>query len=128
MDSRTGFDRLDTLEKSIRFAGGLMPIWRAWTRLQPVLTVRFEDYTSNILLEAGRLNAHLGLGLGDAALRQASMGVDPGLADQTRPAGSLHLHTGRRGKWQTVMNVREKELCQSLFGRALETMGYQGET
>jgi hypothetical protein len=125
MASRTGFDQLDTLESAIRFTAGLLPIWRAWTALPGVLAIRFEDYTTEMMVEAARLNGYLGLGRPTPVLRQVADGVDPKLASAARPSRSIHFHSGERGRWQTTMSSEHKELCGELLGPYLESMGYQ---
>lgn len=123
-NSMTLFDQLGTIAEAIKFTARLVPIWRAWTRMRGCLSVRFEDFTADMLHEAERLNSFLGLGLGLEALRQITCGLNPASTPAGALAGSLHLHSGRRGRWESRMSETDRELCDKTLGPFLAEMGY----
>lgn len=124
MDSRTKFDQLDTLGKAIRFTSTLIPIWKEWTGLPDVLSIRFEDYTADMMRAAVQLNAHFQLKLDDAAFRNVVSRLEPEGMNTRQASSSVHMHSGKSGRWQEKMTDAQKELCQELFGPYLRRMGY----
>ncbi len=124
MDSHTKFDQLDTLDAAIRFTSTLLPIWQEWAGLPDMLAIRFEDYTPDLLLAAGRLNAYLRLKLDEAALRDVVRGMEPQGMDPKLASSAVHMHSGKAGRWQAKMTDAQKELCQEVFGPYLPQMGY----
>ena len=124
MDSRTRFDQLDTLDKAIRFTGTLLPIWKEWTELPDVLAFRFEDYTADMMRAADRLNLHLRLKLDEVAFRHVVSRIQPEGMNPREASSSVHMHSGKAGRWLARMTDAQKELCQELFGPHLRRMGY----
>jgi hypothetical protein len=124
LNSRTQFDQLKTLGEAIQFTGRLMPIWRAWTGLEGCLSARFEEFTIDMLREAKRLNSHLGLGLDEPVLREITRRLDPTSTPADALSRSMHLHSGKRGRWETRMSDSDKELCREVLGPHLPAMGY----
>lgn len=123
-DSMTQFDELKTIADAILFTGRLVPIWRAWTGLKGCLSVRFEDFTTDMMREAERLNFHLALGLDQAALRAITSRLDPTSAPASALPGSMHLNSGKRGRWEARMSDSDKELSSKVLGPHLAAMGY----
>jgi hypothetical protein len=122
--SNTQFDQLATLEQAIAFTGRLLPIWRAWIKLDRCLLVRFEQFTDDMRGEAQRLSQFLGLELEPEEINQIVGSLDPRANAQDKMTGPLHMNVGQGGRWKARMTEGQKELSQRLFGPYLELMGY----
>ncbi len=121
--SSTGFDRFTTIELTIAFVAGLLPIWEAWTRPGRALVFRYEDLLANPIDEMQRLSTHLGLTTDGETLKSIVRRYQP--QAEGSGIGKLHFHKGRAGRWRERLTPEQIEACERSFGDDLRRMGYE---
>jgi hypothetical protein len=123
-DSKTQFDTLESMEQAITFTRTLLPVWKAWTNLSGVHTVRFEDFRSNMPAQAKKLVEFLGLKLEFDQVEEIVGRYNRHGSDRGKAPASTHFHGGESGRWRKIMTESQIKLCEDAFGDYLTTMGY----
>ncbi len=118
------YEFLDSLEDAIVFASKQLRTWRAWTELECVLTARYEDFVSDDEAMAIRIAEFLDLGLGRRNIVKIVKRYRPAKLNDLR-ARRLHFNVGTPRRFEKMMNRRQLDLCNELFGDRLQAMGYE---
>lgn len=117
------YEFLDTVEDAIVFASKQLRTWRAWTQLEGVLTARYEDFVRDDEAMAARLVQFLDLDLPNRKIVKVVKRYRPAKLDDRR-ARRLHFNVGTPRRFEKMMNRRQLDLCNELFGDHLTAMGY----
>ncbi len=123
--SKTGFDRLTTMEEAIEFASGLLPVWRNWAVSGRALLVRYEDMRQNPYREGDRLAKHLSIDVPQEILRSIIEQYEIKNGSTESLPHPLHFNKGITGRWKEMMTDEQVELCRTLYGDSIGKMGYE---
>lgn len=123
-NSNTQFDNLTTIESAIRFVATLLPVWKAWSLIEGIHMVRYEDFVSDIYEEARNISGYLGLDLEKDRIHEIAARYDMRAHDSADSALPTHFHVGKSGRWKSELAPEHRELCHDLFGEFLLEMGY----
>ena len=117
------YEFIDSVEDAIVFASKQFRTWRAWTELEGVLVARYEDFVSDDEAMAIRMVEFLDLDLPRRKILRIVQRYRPARLNGLR-ARRVHFNVGTPRRFEKVMNRRQLDLCNELFGDHLPAMGY----
>ena len=132
---REGVEELRTTEQRLAAVRRQARLWllrteateRAAALLGPEasLTVRYEDLLADTAAEVRRLDAWIGIGRGELAIRAAVHANRFGsLRNRVRGAGK-GIRSASPGSWRENLSGSEQELMHEILGAKLAALGYR---
>jgi len=121
-DRPNAFSYLETLESAAAFIDIYIDIWEAWSNIQGILIVRYEDFVSDFGAESARLIDYLGL--------EMDRDVTEPVLNQYRPEQGgpqrigTHFSKGEPERFRRVFTPSQLERFTKMFAPALHGMGY----
>ena len=121
-DRPNAFSHLEILESAAAFIDFYVDIWDAWSKLEGVLIVRYEDFVADFGTESERLAEYLCL--------EIDIGKADRVFEQYRPEkGSpgrigTHFSMGQPERFRRVFTPSQLEGFTKMFEPVLQRMGY----
>jgi len=121
-DRPNAFSQLTTLDSAAEFMQFYIRIWRAWSKLDGILLVRYEDLVRDFDVEIERLMEYLGM--------TSNNGDAEPVLDQYRPERGnaerkgIHFSKGQVERFRDVFTSAELERFTAMFEPDLGCMGY----
>ncbi len=116
------FSHLDTLNAAARFIDFYIDIWEAWSKLEGVMIVRYEDLIADYRAESDRLVDYLNLEIGQGKADQVFEKYKPGQGDP-RQFGT-HYSQGEPERFRRMFTPAQLESFTKMFMPNLQRMGY----
>jgi len=116
------FKQLKSIKQAIEFTLPYLRIWEAWTEMESVLAVRYEDMLADFGEESRRLLEFLNI--------ETSPGVQA-ILDKYRPGKTssadkgLHFHKGQPERFRDALSPEQLAAANQALGDHLERMGYR---
>jgi hypothetical protein len=123
--SKTGFDKLHSIEEALHFVNGLLPTWEAWVQTEQALIVRYESMRVDPIAEAKRLVDHLNLTLPENVVQDVIDRYSVKKLKSNLAPVKLHFHKGQTERWKEIMNPTQIAMSRQLFGDLLTRMEYE---
>lgn len=117
------FSNLHSLEESAEFIKLYVDIWEAWTKIEDVLILRYEDLLSNYDGEIQKTARFLNLELDHASSAKVLEEYQPGRGDPER--SGTHFSRGEAERFRRVFSPDQLEDFTQRFEPALLRMGYE---
>jgi len=114
------FTRLETIEQAIDFVKLYLRVWRQWTGLAGVHTVRYEDLLANYEAEAKRLAGFLKAAPVTPAVKEA---IDFYRSERGRKG--QHFQHGEAERFREALTPDQLAVANLAFSPFLTDMGYQ---
>jgi hypothetical protein len=105
----------------------VVPVWRAYTSWDEVLSVRYEDLSADTVAQMRRIRGHLGVDVPDEKLEEIAARYRREKIKPGEKGSGLHFNKGVSGRYRTSMSERQIRLCKRFLGKQLEQMGYSVE-
>ena len=121
--SRTGFDRLTTIEKAMDVAHYYAQVWTWWKESEKAPQVRYEDLLADPLQQMLRVSDHIGISVPENILREIIERYQ--ISNRANWKHDLHFNKGVVGRWIERFNTEQKLRAEEMFGRYLPGMGYE---
>jgi hypothetical protein len=115
------FSKLDTLDKAADFMNFYVSIWEAWSRLEKVLNLRYEDLVSNYRGEIEKTANFLDLDLESSS--SVIEDYQPGRGDPDQIG--THFSQGEAERFRRVYATDQLAKYTHMFEPALVRMGYE---
>ncbi len=115
------FSKLDTLDKAADFMNFYVSIWEAWSRLEKVLNLRYEDLVSNYRGEIEKTANFLDLDLESSS--SVIEDYQPGRGDPDQIG--THFSQGEAERFRRVYATDQLAKYTHMFESALVRMGYE---
>lgn len=116
------FAHYDTFEKAVAVVKEWLEIYKQWTRLKGIYTVRYEDLLLRPAAELERLADCLELHVTKNAIEAIVQTYrEENLADYD--IVNLHFNKGESGRFRTLMSQQEQHYCLQQFSSSLKHMG-----
>ena len=119
------FGRLRNMDEAILWsAERVKDEWLKWSRIEPVLRVRYEDLLAETEKELQRVEAFLDI-------KVTNNSLDEVVREHSREtlirqkSNRYHFNQGVVGRYKRLMTPDQITLCQQLYGNHLQTMGYR---
>lgn len=116
------FSHLETLESAAAFIDFYVDIWAAWSIMEGVLIVRYEDFVTNFGIESERLAEYLCLDIDQGKAEQVFEQYRPEQGDPGRIG--THFSKGEPERFRRVFTPSQLEGFTKMFEPALQRMGY----
>jgi hypothetical protein len=116
------FSHLKTLDEAAKFMEFYVGIWKAWSKVEHVFMVRYEDLMANYMGESQRLVDHLHLKLDQDQTEQIFARYRPEKGDPQQVG--THYQKGEAERFRHKFTPSELERFTILFESALRRMGY----
>jgi hypothetical protein len=116
---RNAFTRLETIEQAIDFVKLYLRVWRQWTSLGSIHTVRYEDLLANYDAEATRVAAFLKADPAAPAVKEA---ID--FYRSERGGKGQHFQHGEAERFRHELNPEQLAIANMAFSPFLVDMGY----
>ena len=116
------FSHLNTLESSAQFIQFYVNIWQAWSNIEEVLQLRYDDMVTNFDAECERLTAHLGLSVENGEFQAAVDKYRPERGDLRRKG--THFNKGQIERYREVFTPEQLDKFSTMFEPVLKLMGY----
>lgn len=117
---RNAFTRLETIEQAIDFVKLYLRVWRQWTALAGIHSLRYEDLLTNYDAEAARLAIFLG---GDAASPAVKEAIEFYRSERGRKG--QHFQHGEAERFRQALSPEQLAIANLAFSPFLVEMGYQ---
>lgn len=120
---QNAFSQIKTLEEAGEFMQFYVEIWQAWSKIENVLLVRYEDLIANYPVEFNRLVDHLHLEIDQNQSEQ--------VFEQYRPekgaAGQIgtHFNKGEAERFRSEFSPAQLDLFTAMFLDEFPSMGYK---
>ncbi len=121
-DRPNAFSHLETLESAAVFIDFYVDIWEAWSKMEGVLIVRYEDFVADFGAESKRLVEYLSLEIDQGKADQVFERYRPGQGDPVRTG--THFSKGEPERFRRVFTPSQLEGFTKMFAPALQRMGY----
>lgn len=119
---QNAFSQIGTLEEAAEFMNLYVCIWEAWSKIEDVMMVRYEDLISEYDAESKRLVEYLQL---DVDRERARHVIDQYRPEQGDPSVvGTHFSKGEPERFRRVFTPAQLEQFTAIFGAALPRMGY----
>ena len=117
------FSHLNTLDKAADFINFYVSIWEAWSRLEEVLSLRYEDLISNYRGEIEKTAHFLDLDLDRESSSSVIEEYQPGRGDPDQIG--THFSQGEAERFRRAYSTDQLAKYTHLFEPALVRMGYE---
>ncbi len=121
-DRRNAFSHITTLEEAAEFMNFYIGIWEAWSGIENVLMVRYENLIKNYYAESRRLVEYLHLEINQVQAGEVLEQYRPEQGDPERIG--THYRKGEPERFRRIFTPSQLEQFSTLFDRALQGMGY----
>lgn len=121
-DYGAGFLKLNSVEDGISFMQLYLEVWEAWTQMEGVLVLRYEDMHADFHAEVDRIAAYLALNLPPEQLSQIKANFLP--RHKPKSGQHIHLETGLPHRAQTQFSTAQLTALNHALAPYLEAMGY----
>jgi hypothetical protein len=119
---RNAFSRLDTVEEAVDFMLHYLRIWKEWTEMKEIHSLRYEDLLSNYQAEAERLAKFLHV---DPNLPAAKDAIEFYRSEKGgQGSKGQHFRVGETERFREALTAKELELANKAFEPYLGPMGY----
>jgi hypothetical protein len=116
------FSQLTSLDSAAEFIQFYVEIWQAWSEIEGILLVRYEDLVNDYDAEAERLTEYLGIKAINGEVREIVEKFRPEYGAAERKG--THFYKGQIARFREVFSPAEIEKYSSLFEPALGRMGF----
>lgn len=117
------FSHLDNLEEAAEFIRFYISIWEAWSRIENVLILRYEDLVSNYRGEIEKTAQFLDLDLDRESCASVIENYQPGRGGPEQIG--THFSQGEAERFRRVYSPGQLERYTEMFEPALMLMGYE---
>ena len=101
-----------------------LPIWDQWLRLPSILIIRYESLVADPIGELVRLAGFLSIDIPCEVLHQIVTSYQVNRVNENRSKHNiLHFNKGVVGRYKSIMDPKELDLCRQHFGAYLQRMG-----
>lgn len=120
---QNAFSQIKTLEEAGEFLQFYVEIWKAWSKIENVLLVRYEDLIANYPVEFNRLVDHLQIELDQLQSEQVFEHYRPekGKAGQI----GIHFSKGEAERFRREFSPAQLDLYTAMFLDEFPSMGYK---
>lgn len=116
------FLEVKNLEDGIRYLQPYIEIWRRWTEMPGVLTVRYEDMLEDFSAGIDRILDYLNLEVSASKLTAITESYLPGIKPDEN--ARIHFESGKAQRFRIKFTPEERQQLLEAFGPVLERMGY----
>ncbi|MFC1922204.1 sulfotransferase domain-containing protein [Chloroflexota bacterium] len=116
------FSQLTTLDSAGDFMNLYIRIWRAWSKLDGILLVRYEDLVHDFDVEIERLMEYLGMTFNNGDAEPVLYQYRPERGNAERKG--THFSKGQVERFRDVFTSAELERFTTMFEPDLGCMGY----
>ena len=117
---RNAFSRLETMQQAIDFMKLYLRVWKQWTGMREVLSMRYEDLLADYDSEAASLARFLNA---DPEAPEVKEAID--FYRSEKGAKGQHFQVGEAERFRTVLTADQLETANMAFEPYLEAMGYK---
>lgn len=121
-DRPNAFSHLTTLDSAAEFMQFYVRIWQAWTEIEGILMVRYEDLVKDFDAEIKRLTEYLGIQFKNGEAEQVLDMYRPERGNAERKG--THYNKGQIERYRDVFTPAQLEKFTTMFEPALGYMGY----
>jgi hypothetical protein len=121
-DRQNAFSHIRTLEEAAEFMNFYVGLWEAWSKMEDVMMVRYEDLINDYAAENKRLVDYLKIEVDRERARQVIDQYRPEQGDPKRVG--THFSKGEAERFRRVFTPAQLEQFTAIFGAALPGMGY----
>lgn len=122
-DRPNAFSHLENLDVAARFIDFYIDIWKAWSKVDGVMIVRYEDFVEDYRAESDRLFEYLDLEIEQGIANRVLDRYYPGQVDQNRIG--THFSHGEPERFRNVLTPHQLEAYTKMFMPDLQHMGYK---
>lgn len=119
---QNAFSQIQSLEEAGKFMQFYVRIWEAWSKIENVLQVRYEDLKANYPFEFKRLVDHLHLEIEQDQRERVFDKYRPEKGDPGRKG--THFSKGEAERYRSVFSPSQLEQFTAMFKDELPRMGY----
>ena len=119
---QNAFSQIKTLEQAAEFMKFYVGIWDAWSKMEDVMMVQYEDLLSDYDAESKRLMDYLNFKIDRGRASQVIDQYRPELGDPRRVG--THFSKGEAERFRQVFTPAQLEQFTAIFSAALPQMGY----
>lgn len=116
------FTYLNTMEKAIQFMYEYMKEWEKWMKISDPYIFRYEDLLSDFDSQVIRLCAFLNINPEAPKIKEA---IDLNRPKDAAKKEGVHFSKGKIGRFREVLTPDQITLCNQLFPKYLDKMGYE---
>jgi hypothetical protein len=117
------FTRLENIDQAIDFIKVYLRIWKQWTAVKDIHSLRYEDLLANYDAEALRLARFLKADPDTAAAKEA---IEFYRSEKGAPGSKgQHFQVGEAERFRTALTPDQLKAANEAFGSYLPEMGYK---
>ena len=117
------FSHLYTLDEAAKFINFYVNIWDAWSSIENVLILRYEDLLSSYIEEIEKTARFLDLDVDHSQGTKVIEAYRPGKGDPDQIG--THFSQGEAERFRQVFSSKQLENFTQMFEPALQRMGYK---
>lgn len=117
------FSHLKNLEEAAEFMSLYIDIWDAWSRIEQVLVIRYEDLLSNYHAEIEKTAQFLDIELENTLSQKVIQHYQPGKG--TPDQRGTHFSQGEAERFRRELDPTQLEHFSRMFEPSLLRMGYE---